>query len=361
MPDFETLEPLNLPRAFQIAWESTLKCNMDCSYCGNGHDNSKPHPSLEDCLNTVDFIIEYVNLYMSTRSQNNKVANLNIHGGESIFQPEIVEILEYARSQKEKYNDWQLNVSLITNATTSMTRWKKIVELVDYFTISFHAEGLEKQHQQFKENVLYLKQSNKNFQVSVLMHPKYWNVCVDMIEWCKEHEIQYLPRQIDHSWIKFQFNYSAEQVEYLTGMPKISTASKILSIFKSGINLSAKGRACCGGDTLCTKGINGTNETKYVQGNNFKGWHCSVNRSFLYIRQTTGEVYTNKDCRMNLDGKIGVLGYLKDSKKILSDLKQKIETDTLPDIICKKNSCWCGLCAPKAETKEKYDQIMNRF
>ena len=358
MPDFKFLDQTNNHHSFQVAWESTLKCNLDCSYCGDGHDNKIDHPSLEDSLSTIDFIVEYLNLYMMDRPEHIRFANLNIQGGESIFHPNIIEILEYLRKKKSLYNDWNLNVALITNGTTGTDRWKRIADLVDYFTMSFHSESLPKQQELFKSNVLYLRDQKKNFKVSVLMHPKHWDRCVEIVEWCKENNISYTPRQLDHTWTEFRFNYNAEQTEYLTGIKQVPITTKVISFFRNGINLSSQGRACCGGEVLCT---DKDKETTYIKGNNFKGWHCSVNRFFLYIRQTTGEIYTNKDCRMNLEGKVGVIGMLKDSDKILKDLKEQISTDTLPDIICKKHSCWCGLCAPKAETKEMFDEIMEKY
>lgn len=357
MPDFQVLDHVSDRHSFQVVWESTLKCNLDCSYCGDGHDNSTEHPSLESSLKTVDFILEYISLYMSTRADNIKFATLQIQGGESIFHPHIVEILQYARNKKQQYQDWQLDIGLTTNAIVGMKRWQQIVDLVDHFTVSYHSENVPKQERMFRNNVLYLKEAGKYFKVAVLMHPKYWNKCIDMIEWCKQNDVRHLPRQLDHTWTEFRFNYNAEQTEYLTGVKKIPLTTKVISFFKNGIDLSSQGRACCSGETLCAD----NQELKYVKGNNFKGWHCSVNRQFLYIRQVTGEVYTNKDCRMNLDGKVGVLGYLQNARELLDDLKHKIETDTLPDVICKKSSCWCGLCAPKASTKELYDSMMEKY
>jgi pyruvate-formate lyase-activating enzyme len=358
MPDFKSLDRVSSHQSFQVAWESTLKCNLDCSYCGDGHDNNQPHPNLENSLQTVDFIVEYLNLYMMTRHESIRHANLNIQGGESIYHPNIIEILEYLKNKKNTYSKWNLNVSLITNGITGLERWKKIAAFIDYFTMSYHSESSPKQQDQFKANVLYLKEQGKNFKVSVLMHPKFWDNCTGLIEWCKQNDIPYLPRQLDHSWLDFRFNYNESQTEFLTGTKHIPVTTKVISIFKNGINLSATGRACCGGETMC----NDTGEqTTYIKGNNFKGWHCSVNRNFLYVRQATGEIYTNKDCRMNLENKVGVLGYLQDSQKVLDNLKHMIETNTLPDIICKKNTCWCGLCAPKAVDKEMYDQIMEKY
>ena len=77
---------------------------------------------------------------------------------------------------------------------------------------------------------------------------------------------------------------------------------------------------------------------------------------FLYIKQYTGEVFTNKDCKMNWDNKVGAIGNLKDTGQILNRLK----TGT-PVIICKKNKCWCGLCAPKAAQPEVYKKIMQKY
>jgi hypothetical protein len=59
---------------------------------------------------------------------------------------------------------------------------------------------------------------------------------------------------------------------------------------------------------------------------------------------------------MNLDGQVGPLGHLSNTKEILDKLKNNTST-----IICKKSSCWCGLCAPKAQNKEDYDRIMLKY
>ena len=88
MPAFDRLTSPNL-KYFQVAWESTLKCNLDCSYCGDGHDNSQAHPTLEDSIDTVDFIVEYLNIYMQDKPAEHRYANINIQGGESIYHPNI--------------------------------------------------------------------------------------------------------------------------------------------------------------------------------------------------------------------------------------------------------------------------------
>ena len=114
MPKFNTLEPVN-DSYFSVEWETTLKCNLDCSYCGDGHDNSLPHPSLASSLDTVDFIVDYTNEQLKQKPKHLQHANLNIFGGESFFHPKIVDILRYTQ-EKKKHQKWTMSVSTITNA-----------------------------------------------------------------------------------------------------------------------------------------------------------------------------------------------------------------------------------------------------
>lgn len=351
MPDFKTLEPTsNL--SFQVAWESTLRCNMDCSYCSDGHDNSLEHPDLESSLQTVDFIFDYLQIQMDKKPAHLKIAGINIQGGESLFHPNIVEILNYINKKKQTIN-YSLSVAMITNAVAGTKKWKQVVELLDYVTLSYHAEMLPKQELMFRINANYLKSQNKNFHISIIMHPKHWSRCLQMIKFCDKKDIKYIPRQIDSHWLDFRFNYSKEQQEFLIGKTKPTIAEMFTSLITNGFNLSSKGRSCCGNQELC---VNSTCNTQYVIGNNFKNWHCSVDQFFLYIRQNTGEVFTNKDCKMNLESKVAPLGYLNNTDEILRNAK-----DSHNSIVCKKKSCWCGLCAPKAENLQAYESIIKKY
>lgn len=355
---YQVIEPTNNTNPFfSITWESTLKCNLDCSYCSS-HDNSIPHPPLEECLHTIDFIYDYVDLYMQAKNPNHNHVSFNIFGGESLFHPNIVEILEYADTKHKNQNyKWTLDINTITNAIVKPKVWDRLVNYFYYFTVSYHSECSEEDHNLFKENVLKLKNLDKAYKVSVLMNPHRWDNCIDIINWCKEHNINYLVRQLDDNTPEEKFAYSTSQADWFYE----HRGQRPIKLFKKGefINLNNQGRSCCGGipinidqDYSCTH--------SYVPNNTFTDWNCSVNYFFVFIKQATKEVFNNKDCRMTYDGNIGPIGTLDKSDEILSELKERLSTG-INHITCKKPRCWCGLCTPKAKEIHMYKDVMKKY
>lgn len=384
MPNFNRLEPVR-PQVFHVDWELTLKCNLDCGYC-NSHDNSRKHPSLKECFDTVDFLLEYADINFIDSALENKKVIFNLFGGEAIYHPNFIDIVEYIRKEYDlKYKDkWELALGLITNAIAADKIWDRIIELIDAFTISYHAENTEKQEQQFRRNVLALHQKNTAYHVAVLMNAPLFHKNLSFIDFCKEHGIKYLPRQLDHwGWSTRKYNYTEDQVQWFEGLykrksnsplpsikienitkPKIKFLDKAKAVVKKivnyRVNMTNIGRACCGGETLCVDGKFDEN-IFFVPDNRFKDWHCSVNRFFVFVKQDNQSIFHNKDCRMRFDGKVGPIGHLKDARKILDEMRKEISTKTRPVIVCKKKMCFCGLCAPKAKDLDTYQSMMNRY
>ena len=86
-----TLESAYHPKnkmSFLIDWLVTLKCNYDCAYCEigrNGHDNSKPHPSVYRSIIMIDQMYQYTDVVLSHKGARFKDVIMNIYGGESIY------------------------------------------------------------------------------------------------------------------------------------------------------------------------------------------------------------------------------------------------------------------------------------
>jgi hypothetical protein len=366
------LDPTNVP-SFLLDWELTKLCNLDCSYCGGGidggHDNSTRHPPLNECLSAIDFMYEYVDLYMQHKKPSQRKVILNVYGGESVFHPNIVEILQACREKYSAYKDrWYLTITCTTNGIVGPNQWERIVPLVDELSVSYHAETLPKQRQQYLDNILYLKKQNKRFKCVIMMHndPQYFLESEKIVEFCKEHNLRYVEKPLDN--IEEQWAYTPErfsrlktfwmnavpaskQQEYKTNLDSTGNLDKIQSI--------SEGRPCCGGRKLS---LNGDLKScvSYVPKQGFRDWYCSVNWFFLFVRQLDGEVFTNKDCKTSTTGRVEPLGNLNNYQSILKQLEIQLDSTEPPIIKCVKDICMCGFCAPKAQNLEEYKKLLSR-
>jgi hypothetical protein len=347
---------------------------LDCSYCGvgidGGHDNSTSHPPLEDCLKTINFMYEYVDLYMQRKKPSQRKVILNIYGGESVFHPHIVEILRASKEKYQVYKDcWHLTITCTTNGIVGKNQWKKIVDLVDEFTVSYHPEILSKQRQQYLDNVLYLRKQNKKFKCVIMMHndPAYFKESEKIVDFCKTHGMHYVKKPLDNKeekWVytaeqfdnlkTFWMNVvpQSKQSDYLNNLDSIQVKdNKVLSI--------ENGRPCCGGRKLSLNNdLRSSVSFVYKQG--FKDWYCSVNWFFLFVRQLDGAVYTNKDCKTSTTGQVEPLGNLNNHQTILDTLKMQLDSPNPPIIQCVKDICMCGFCAPKAQDLNDYKKLLSR-
>lgn len=361
MNSFNSLEPAidpgNKP-SFLLDWELTMKCNLDCSYCDElGHNNKTKHPPLEECLRSIDFMYAYVDRYMDRKPNWTRSVILNVYGGEALHHPDIITILKAVKDKYQQYKDrWHLTVTCTTNAVVSERRMADIIEYIDEFTVSFHAEANSLQHETVRQNLLAIQTAGRRVKCVIMMLPAKFEYGQDMIAFCETNNIKYLPKQIDHYPELTQFNYTAKQTEWFEKFvwrPK----GKVIGITlvkdqEDNIDLDSSGRACCGGRSLCADGDH--KDRLYYVDNRFTDWYCSVNWFFLFVKQLTGDVYVNKDCQMRFDGTVGPIGNISQADAII----ENIDFDSV--IQCKKDKCYCGICAPKAQTLDSYNNIMGK-
>lgn len=346
------LDPTNTP-SFLLDWEITKRCNLDCTYCGpTEHDNATEHPPLAECLQSIDFMFAYVSEYMQRIKPNQRKVILNVYGGESLFHPDIVEILEQVRIKYQPYADqWYLTVTCTTNGVVGENQFGKIVPLVDYFSMSYHAEGLLKQQKLYFNNLLTLKKANKPTKAIIMMHNTRWEDSQRAINFCKENNIDYLAKVVDTPPGK-EWKYNNTQLDYM----KMFWVSK--SEFDSNKNMLEQGRACCGGRKLSTNG-NLRESITFVPRQGFRDWSCGVNWYFLFVEQLTGLVYTNKDCKTSTTGRVEPLGTINNYQEIIDTVRQQFATG-MPVVRCVKDRCACGYCAPKAEAPTEFLNLMKR-
>jgi len=349
------LDPVNTP-SFLLDWELTKLCNLDCTYCSTGieggHDNATQHPPVADCLQTIDFMYEYVDLYMQHKKPSQRKVVLNVYGGESLFHPGIIEILEACKNKYAQYQSkWHLTVTCTTNAVIGQNLLERILPLIDEFTVTFHAESLEKQRDQALANLKTIKERNVRVKCVILMHnnPVLWDRCLDAIAFCKTHNVKHIVKPLDNTGD--QWAYSAEQLRILR------PNEHPIQFVKPAVAIE-QGRQCCGGRLLSTNGKLNSRET-FVPRQGFKNWSCSVNWFFLFVRQLDGAIYTNKDCMTSTTGRVEPLGQLDNTMDILNTLRQQLNGN-MPVIKCVKTTCRCGFCAPKAKSEVEFLELIKR-
>jgi hypothetical protein len=301
---------------------------------------------------------------MSSKIKGIKYVILNVYGGEALYHPDIVEILEKCRERyNASYKDrWHLTITTTTNAIVPEKRFNKIIPLIDEFTTSYHAENTAKKKEQFKNNLLNIKNNNKRLKCVVLMHTdsQLFDDTVEIQNWLQQQQIKFLPRQLDDT----RDNYNTEQIQWFDDFYRKKQSNKeqpikFVATNDGNYDLTQTGRSCCGGRQLCLD--QNYKHTDYYVKNSFPDWYCSVNEFFVYIKQVNGEVFVNKDCRMNFHNQIGPIGNLSDTKKLLDETRKIVSSDNPPVIQCKKSRCYCGLCAPKSQDFNKFKSIMEKY
>lgn len=384
---FDTIDLLT-GNVFQVTWDIGPRCNYDCSYCpAHRHDNFSKHATLNELKSNADFMFEYIDTYMNYRNYKN--ANINFTGGEPTVNPNFIPFIQYLthKYQQEYLDKWEANFSLTTNGAMSKHIASEVIKNMKYCTVSYHAESSNMLKQQVKDRIVqfYTEGKDYNFKVSVnvMFHASYFDECKEMCNFLDSMNISYVPRIIGEeagSKSNFAHQYSDEQLDYLKNYwnyknSKVNNETEIsskLSAVGDPKNEKQKvqdankkegwaiGRPCCGSREMCLSLQESSKKATFVDFRNFKGWYCSVNYFFLHLEQKTDSVYHHQTCQARFDQTRGSIGKISEGKKIIENLKKQIKNNSLPVIVCPKQTCGCGLCAPKSAYYENYQQVLSK-
>jgi organic radical activating enzyme len=369
---FDTIDLLT-GKVFQVTWDLGRRCNYDCSYCPvHRHDNFSKHATLDELKNNVDFLFEYIDVYMEHRQT--KIANVGFTGGEPTVNPNFIPFAKYLREQyNEKYEDkWEADFALTSNGAFSEKMGQAVMENFGHATISYHSESDAKLKQQVKDRILQLHYQgplhNCTVSVNVMFHAKYFDECKELCEFLLQHDVDFVPRVIGEepgSMPSFAHKYNEEQLAWMKNYWKqkndaLYASSAVGDVVKNAKKLgSSIGRPCCGSRDMMLH--NGTEKRKstFVEFREFKGWKCSVNWFFLHLEQQTDQVFHHQTCQAKFNGTRGAIGKISQGHLLVEDLRKQMQTGTLPTIVCPKQTCGCGLCAPKSMDQNKLLAVLD--
>ncbi len=369
---FDTIDLLT-GKLFQVTWDLGRRCNYDCSYCPvHRHDNFSKHATLDELKANVDFLFEYIDVYMEHR--NFKEANVGFTGGEPTVNPHFIPFAKYLKEEYEaKYQDkWEADFALTSNGAFSEKMGQAIMENFCHATISYHSESDGKLKQQVKDRILQLHYQGDMYKctvsVNVMFHAEYFDECKELCEFLQQHGVDFVPRVIGEepdSKPSFAHQYNEEQLAWMKNYWKqkndaLYASSAVGDVVKNAKKLgSSIGRPCCGSRDMMLH--NGTEKRKstFVDFREFKGWKCSVNWFFLHLEQQTDQVFHHQTCQAKFNGTRGAIGKISEGKKLVDDLRKQMQSGTMPTIVCPKQTCGCGLCAPKSMQTDKLLNVLN--
>lgn len=342
-----------------VTWDTGKRCNYDCTYCeASRHDNHSKYHSLDEYIQTFEFIKSWSNTYNRNRNNPSDHTNINFTGGEPTLNPNFWSLVDYIKKDNDDFR-----LSLTTNGAWNQKYTNKIQEKFSGVTVSYHAESNENLKNLVIDNILRLHNTEIWLQVNVMLHADYFEECVAVYNMLKSKGISAKPRPIGdgnekrNGWFfdtdgklrRTTHNYNEKQVEWFfqeTGIQKNVSC-------KSGDEF---GRGCCGG--RCLEGLvdNEWVPVSFID-THFENWNCSVDWFFLHIEQHTGLIYHHQTCQAKIDGKRGAIGKLQDKENLLQDLENRFSNNTSTNIRCPNLRCGCGMCVPKAKSTEVFKQL----
>lgn len=380
---FDTVDLLT-GNVFQVTWDLGRRCNYDCSYCpSHRHDNFSTHATLDELKSNADFLFEYIDTYMQHRDYKN--TSISFTGGEPTVNPNFISFIQYLKQEYEsKYkNKWEASFALTSNGAMGEKMAQSVMENLRHCTISYHAESDNKLKQQVRDRILQFHSEGPkyNFSVSVnvMFHAAYFDECKELCDFLHHHGVKYVPRVIGEesgSRSNFAHQYTEQQLDYMKNYWKYKNAelndeNEIADRLRAAGEPQnerhktekrdgwAIGRPCCGSREMCLSANGKERKGTFVDFRNFKGWYCSVNWFFLHLEQQTDSVYHHQTCQAKFDQTRGPIGKISEGKKIIVDLKEKLQNKIMPTIICPKHTCGCGLCAPKSAYHKNYETVLS--
>lgn len=263
----------NLDTDFTIEFELGNVCNFKCNYCFPGsNEGNRLWPNVEK---VTPALLKYI-------KKHNRRTRLYLIGGE----PTLWKDLGKFCSDLKLAHDIIINIS--TNASQSLRWWRKNWHCFDVVNISVHHEYSDVAHSVEVADFLYEKNIQVN--IDVLMDPRNFDECKQIVEQCKQSK-NLFPIIAKTVIFNGSHIYNAEQQQYMERpikrYPDLKWYNKVLR--KPTTNYMIDGEVY--------------NNDNYLINNNlnyFKGWKCNLGVDLVKIN-SAGDIKGNCGQNLNLN------------------------------------------------------------
>lgn len=285
-------------------------CNWNCWYCFPGaNDGNIRFPDFDITVKNLVHLVRYYKQYGKKR------IFLHIVGGEPTLWPKLGEFSKILSEEN-------CFISISTNGSRTLRWWKEFGHYFHKVILSCHHEQMDLEHNIQVADILY--ESNCLVDASVLMDPRAWDKCVDIVNGLRKskHRWTILASEVLHETI----TYTEQQKKYLQGF--IKRIPNLWYYFKNNKHPSENPVAVfSNGRRKHLK----PNWLALHKLNNFKGWDCNLGIDNITIDKF-GEI--TGSCNENLYRQTHRFNIY--DKNFAEQFKPAITT-----VICSKDACWC--------------------
>ncbi|NLW46626.1 MAG: radical SAM protein [Firmicutes bacterium] len=289
---------------YTVNWNIGNQCNYRCSYCSdllNGGSAKWTEPEI---------INGFADRIIAQYSKNKDIV-FEFTGGEVTLYKELYNVLKYLKERN-------CYTSILTNGSPKLDYWKKMKDVLDYVTLSFHAEHANAEL--FYSNVEYLHK-HLNVHVNVMMHNKLFDISRSlgekMLDGFNDLSLSFQPLLQSLTNEKILLDYTEEQME----MIKELDTARVRKMEIKEQRYKGEMR-----EYFIDGRSNDISPERFIaeRRNNWKGWFCWAGLEQIVITQER-QVY-RAWCLQDQVGEVG----------------KEFDLPTNP-VVCTKSKCHCNL------------------
>lgn len=240
--------------------------NYSCWYCFKGS-----YEGTHRWNNDYNLVIQNFYHLLDHYKANGKTKfELHIIGGEPTLWPKLG---DFVKDIKQNYD---CVISISTNGTRTIRWWNQYADFFDFVILSIHYERADTEHLKNVADIIHKK--NKIVNAIVLMDPKNWHKCLNIIEDLKDSKHNWFinTSEIIHDTVM----YTKEQIDFLSTPAKRYPDTKWLKqnqhLFLKDIIVKFED----GSEKIVKK-----NWINLNQKNQFKGWLCNIGVDNIFINK----------------------------------------------------------------------------